>query len=161
MYPQSPTCATPSPGVRAPGGPMHAPFIDVPPTAEDPSGGDITVVLADDDDRYRAGMIRAFERTEGVALVAAVSNGLQALEATLELHPDVLLVDERMPGLSGTEIAERVQGEWGLVGTRVVVMSAEADPGLPQRARTAGVVAYIDKVRSRREIVATIRNAGR
>jgi DNA-binding NarL/FixJ family response regulator len=140
---------------------MLPPLKDAPPATDASAGRVITVVLADDDDSYRAGMVRAFERSDGVTLVAVAKDGRQALTAARELHPDVLLVDEHMPGLSGTEIAERVQGDWRLVGVRVVVMSADENPELSRRARTAGVVTCIDKVRSRREIIAAIRNVGR
>lgn len=140
---------------------MLAPLADVPPETAEPPGRVITVVVADDDDAFRAGMVSALGRSDGITVVASVADGLRALEAALDLQPDVLLVDERMPGLSGTEIAERVQVDWRLVGVRVVVMSGESDAELSRRARTAGVVTCIDKVRSRREIVTTVRNAGR
>lgn len=127
--------------------------------AEPPGPRRVRIVVADDSARFREGMTRAVERSDALELLAVVSDGLAALEATLEHRPDVLVVDERMPLMSGTDVATKVRVDHRLLGVRVVLLSASNDPDLPQRARSAGAVTCIDKARSRREICTAIANA--
>lgn len=119
----------------------------------------VRIVVADDSERFRAGIARAVERSTSLELLALVADGVAALEATIQHRPDVLVVDERMPLMSGTDVATKVRVDHRLLGVRVVLLSASNDPDLPRRARTAGAVTCIDKARSRREICEAIAHA--
>src|SRR5690349_20002511 len=83
----------------------------------------LRVVLIDDDQRFRATARRALE-AEGVQIVAELASGKQALATVQECYPDVVLVDVRMPGIDGVEVARRLQGK---VGTTVVILMSTLD----------------------------------
>jgi CheY-like chemotaxis protein len=83
----------------------------------------LRVVLVDDDARFRATARRALE-AEGVAVVAEVAAGEDALAAVQEWLPDAVLVDIRMPGIDGMEVARRLRGE---VGTTAVILISTLD----------------------------------
>lgn len=111
-----------------------------------------TVVLADDNDHFRTGMVRALQRRTDLELVHAVSDGAQALEAIRTLRPDLALIDARMPLVDGLLLTRTVRAEPGLTATRIVVLSARADDDFAAQALEAGAVGFLDKTQSRRDI---------
>jgi DNA-binding NarL/FixJ family response regulator len=70
----------------------------------------IRVVVADDQDLVRAGLVMILGAQPGIDVVGEAADGLQALEVCRRLRPDVLLVDIRMPGLDGVEVTRQLAG---------------------------------------------------
>ena len=68
----------------------------------------IRAVAVDDEPNNLALIRRAVEKTEGVELIAAFTDPLQALAQIPDLHADLLLSDIEMPGLTGLELAEKL-----------------------------------------------------
>jgi CheY-like chemotaxis protein len=83
----------------------------------------LKVVLVDDDRRFRATARRALE-AEGIVVLAEVASGADALAAVEDCYPDAVLVDIRMPGIDGVEVARRLRGK---VGTTVVILISTLD----------------------------------
>ena len=83
----------------------------------------LRVVLVDDDQRFRATARRALE-AEGVVVLAEVASGEDALAAVEDCYPDAVLVDIRMSGIDGVEVARRLRGK---VGTTVVILISTLD----------------------------------
>lgn len=106
-----------------------------------PVGG-IRVLVVDDDpqvgSRLRELLID-FDHT----VVGLASNSIQALVLIKTLHPDVVLTDLRMPGMSGLQLAAEV----GKVTDppAVVIVSAYDDASLKAEARQAGAHGYVVK----------------
>lgn len=70
----------------------------------------IRVVVADDQDLVRTGLVMILGAQPDVEVVGQAADGLEALELATMLRPDVLLVDIRMPGLDGVEVTRRLAG---------------------------------------------------
>lgn len=121
----------------------------------------ITVVVADDNARYKTGVERALRRRDGVVAVTGVSDGLAALQAIKRDRPDVALLDQQMRGLTGLEVLRAVRGDPDLAAVSVLLMSAESSRSTEQRAREAGARAWVDKNQSRAEICAIVERAAR
>ena len=83
--------------------------------------GTISVVLADDQALMRMGFRMVLEAEEDIAVVGEASDGTSALAQAKALHPDVILMDVRMPGLNGIEATERIARE--CPGTRVLILT--------------------------------------
>ena len=70
----------------------------------------IRVVVADDQDLVRTGLVLILGAQPGLEVVGEAADGPGALELAARLRPDVLLVDIRMPGLDGVEVTRRLAG---------------------------------------------------
>ena len=98
-----------------------------------------TVLIADDEEAPRAQLLAALHRVWPEAdLVAECVNGVDAWDAFLEHDPAVCFLDIRMPGLSGIEVAQRIDAR-----TQVVFVTAHGDHALA--AFDAGAVDYVMK----------------
>ena len=90
-------------------------------------GMSLRVVLVDDDERFRAMACRALA-ADGVEVVAEAETGEDAIDAVAHWRPDVVLLDIRLPGIGGLEVARQLRAEEG--GPVVILISTlDADYG--------------------------------
>ncbi|HZR91414.1 MAG TPA: response regulator transcription factor [Gaiellaceae bacterium] len=101
-----------------------------------------TCVVADDHPAIRAAVTDMLAR-EGFAVVAAVSDGGEALAAIDRHHPDVALLDLRMPTLTGIDVARRARRS--SPSTAVVLYTAYAEQAHLADSLDAGARAYVLK----------------
>ncbi|WP_264001584.1 response regulator, partial [Mycolicibacterium gadium] len=69
----------------------------------------VRVVVGDDHPLFRDGLVRALSGSGEVEVVAEAEDGTSALAAIKEHTPDVALLDYRMPGMDGAEVAAAVR----------------------------------------------------
>jgi DNA-binding NarL/FixJ family response regulator len=94
---------------------------------------------------------------DDVQVVASVGDGAAAVTAALEHHPDVVLMDYRLPGLDGIQATAQVVA--ALPDVAVVTLTASADAAEREALVEAGAVACLAKDQELDEIVGTILNA--
>lgn len=75
-----------------------------------PAAKALRVVVVDDEPLAREDIGQLLAGRTDVDVVATCANGIEALEAVRRLHPDVLLLDIRMPGLDGFSVVEKIDG---------------------------------------------------
>ena len=102
----------------------------------------ITVVVVDDHPVVRAGMRKVLDAAGDISVCAEGVSGAEALRLVERHQPDVLLLDVRLPDLSGVEVVERLQDSE--TDTSVLVLTAYDDPqtvfGLLERGATGYVL---------------------
>jgi response regulator NasT len=94
-------------------------------------------------------MIQGMAEEAGYTVVGRATDGRQAVEMTDELHPDVVLMDIKMPYLDGIEAAEIIQDR---CPTPIVILTAFDTPEMLQEASAVGVGAFLAKPPKAREL---------
>src|SRR5690606_11693546 len=100
-------------------------------------------VLAEDHALVRGALAALLTLEDDLGLGGEAGDGEQAWRLVRELQPDLLVTDIEMPGLTGLELAQRVQRH-GL-STRVVIVTTFGRAGYLRRALDAGVAGYLLK----------------
>lgn len=103
----------------------------------------VRVLIADDHPLYRSGTRMELEQIEGIEVVGEADDGDVALEQTLALEPDVLLLDVEMPSMSGVEVAEQLQKRGSK--TRLLALSAHDEREYVYGLLEAGASGYLLK----------------
>lgn len=93
------------------------------------------------------------------AVVATAQNGLMALKLIRQHRPDVVVLDLRMPMVSGLEVARQLKRSASTA--RIVICSAETDPEIIQSTRQAGALGYVFKTCMMQDLLAAVKAAVR
>jgi DNA-binding NarL/FixJ family response regulator len=111
----------------------------------------VSVLVVDDQRPFRVAAAAVLRRTPGFALVGEADSGEAALVQARALHPDLVLMDINMPGISGVEATRLLHDE--LPGAVVFLCSTYELADLPPRAASSGAVAYVHKEELRPELL--------
>lgn len=125
---------------------------DGTPTARREVAGRRLVIVDDDNEVRRA--LSSILSEYGFDVLGEGSDGFDAVLLALELKPEVMLLDVRMPRLGGLEAARRIRVLDPSM--RFVILSAYDDPTLQQESRDLGASAYLVKGCSLNELVEAI-----
>jgi DNA-binding NarL/FixJ family response regulator len=88
---------------------------------------DVRVLTVDDQPRFRAVARDVIDATPGFELVGESATGIEALDAVDCLAPQLVLLDVRMPGLDGIEVARRLQASHPATVVVLISISERAD----------------------------------
>jgi CheY-like chemotaxis protein len=97
-----------------------------------------------DDSTHFLEVVRGLLERDGVAVVGVASNGAQALRATAELRPDVVLVDIDLGGESGFEVATRLARQTD-EAPPIILISAQADEDYADLIAASPAVGFLPK----------------
>jgi two-component system response regulator DesR len=103
----------------------------------------IRVLLAEDQAMVRGALSALLGLEHDIEVVGAAADGEAAWRELQRLTPDVLVTDIEMPGLTGLELAQRLQRHGSK--TRVIIVTTFGRPGFLRRALEAGVAGYLLK----------------
>jgi DNA-binding NarL/FixJ family response regulator len=119
----------------------------------------IRVVVVDDHELVRAGLLELLGTAGDIEVVASASDGADALEVVAAHRPEVVLMDLSMPGVGGIEATRRLLAEHP--GLRVIVLTSFSDSSEVLGALDAGAIGYMLKDASPDELRGGIRAAAR
>ncbi len=117
----------------------------------------IRVMIVDDHDMVRRGLIAYLEDEVGLELVGEAGDGREAVQICDQVRPDVVLMDLVMPELSGAEATRIIRDRWPQV--QVIALTSFQEKDLVQDALRAGAISYLLKNVSGQDLVETIRAA--
>ncbi|MGP4055846.1 response regulator [Mycobacterium sp. 4D054] len=115
------------------------------------TGQRVRVVVGDDHPMFRDGVVRALQSSGSIDVVAEADDGTTALAAIREHRPEVALLDYRMPGMDGAEVAAAVVRD--RLVTRVLLLSAHDESAIVYRALQDGAAGFLPKESTRSELV--------
>jgi two-component system nitrate/nitrite response regulator NarL len=119
----------------------------------------VRVVVGDDHPLFRDGVVRALTSSGSIDVVAEADDGLSALALIREHGPQVALLDYRMPGLDGAQVAAAVRRDE--LPTRVLLISAHDESAIVYSALQEGAAGFISKESSRAELVDAVLNCAK
>jgi response regulator NasT len=112
----------------------------------------VRIVIAEDEALIRLDLKETLEE-EGYEVVGAVGRGDEAVELVKELHPDVVILDIKMPGMDGLTAAREITTERGAA---VLILTAFSQRDLIEQARDAGALAYLVKPFQKSELIPAV-----
>ena len=101
------------------------------------------ILVADDHDLVRMGIVRMLQDVAGFEVVGEAKSGEEAVNLARELKPQVVLMDVRMPGIGGLEATRKILA--ACEGVRIIAVSALSDDMFPERLIKAGASGYVTK----------------
>jgi len=126
---------------------------------QDEGSGQIQVLLADDHPVVREGLRGMLAAEPDISVVAEAGSGSEAVAMTLLHHPDVVLMDLRMPSGDGVDAITRIQAARS--SARIIVLTTYDTDADILRAVKAGAAGYLLKDTPRAALVSAIRAAAR
>jgi two-component system, NarL family, response regulator DevR len=117
------------------------------------------ILLVDDHDIVRLGLMTLLNDQPDMEVIGEASTAGEAVKAAENLHPDVVLMDIRLPGEGGIEAANQITSKYP--SCKVVMLTSFADDELVVRAVRAGAAGYVLKQVGNEELLRAIRAAAK
>ena len=113
------------------------------------------MLLADDHEIVREGLISLLREEQTVEVVGEAANGREAIDLASRLEPDVVIMDVSMPLIEGDEATRQIKAH--LPKMRVIALSMYDEPDKMETMYRAGAESYVLKTASTEELLAAIR----
>jgi DNA-binding NarL/FixJ family response regulator len=118
---------------------------DQPPTEPRADPGSISVLIVDDQALIRTAVRELVSHEPGFTIAGDAGNGVEALEAARALHPDVVLMDIRMPVMDGIQATQAICADPLLASTRIVILTTFEEDEYVLQALRAGASGFVGK----------------
>ena len=115
----------------------------------------VRILIADDHELMREGLRTMLQKEPDFQIVGEAANGTEALQLTIDLEPDILVLDIAMPDINGIEVTEHLI-EKG-TSSRILALSMHSEKGFVSGMFAKGASGYILKDSALRELVKAIR----
>ena len=117
------------------------------------------ILLVDDHEVVRLGLKALLEHQPNFEVVGEAGTAKEAIEQVDRLHPDIVLMDVRLPGTSGIEACEEITNKYSNI--RVVMLTSYAEDEMLFSAIRAGASGYVLKQIGGGELISSLNAVGR
>jgi DNA-binding NarL/FixJ family response regulator len=125
----------------------------------EPKKSKIRVLIADDHPVVREGLATMLSREHDIEVVGQADNGIKAIEKAGELHPDIILMDLRMPEVDGIEAMRRIK--INNPETRFIILTTYDNDEYIFKGIESGARAYLLKDAPREDLFKAIRGVSK
>lgn len=115
----------------------------------------VKILLVDDDQDFRSLLRRLLEKEQDFSVVGEAGDGLEAVQQTRALAPDLILMDLAMPRVNGLEATVRIKAE--RFETKVIIFTQYQEDAYLQAAAECGADAFLPKTAGLADLLAIIR----
>jgi len=122
------------------------------------SGDKIRVLIVDDVSETRENVKKLLQFENDVEVIGIARTGKEAIQASQEMNPDVVLMDINMPDMDGIAATEAIRANQQAV--QVIILSVQSDQNYMRRAMLAGARDFLTKPPMGDELISAIRRAG-
>ena len=129
------------------------------PDTESPATRSLSLLIVDDHEVVRQGLVALLGRRPGFRVVAEAGTVADAVEAARRFQPDLVVMDVRLPDGSGIEACREIRAE--RPATRVLILTSYPDEDAVLSAIVAGASGYLLKQVRARDLVAALEAVGR
>ena len=105
--------------------------------------GRTRILIVDDHEIFRKGLRSVLESRSELEICGEATNGLEAVEKTKQMQPDVILMDISMPYLDGLQATRQIRSE--VPDSLILLLSQHDSPHMLAAALNAGASAYVTK----------------
>lgn len=119
------------------------------------------VLLVDDQVMMRTGLRAILDSSEAIVVVGEAADGADAIRRAVDLRPDVVLMDLRMPGVHGVEATRRLRSDPRLRDTRVLVLTTFDGDAETVAALRAGASGFLGKSAGPDELIEAVLDVAR
>ncbi|MAS36157.1 MAG: DNA-binding response regulator [Anaerolineaceae bacterium] len=116
----------------------------------------ISVLIVDDHPLFRDGLAQAIDLEDDIRVIGQSADGEEALRATQQLHPDVVLLDINLPSMNGMQVTRQIKTQQPQIA--VVVVTAYHDSQQVLHAMRTGASAYCSKDITPDDLIGIIRD---
>jgi two-component system, NarL family, response regulator DevR len=131
----------------------------VPPLVETKPPSVLRLLIVDDHEVVRGGLVALLERRAAFSVVAQVGTAAEAIEAARTYQPDLVVMDIRLPDGSGIEATREIRAENPAI--RVLMLTSYPDEEAVFAAIVAGASGYLLKQIRGRDLIAALEAVGR
>jgi len=117
------------------------------------------IMIVDDHEVVRLGLISLLEQNSQYEVVAQADNALDAIKKVETYRPDVVLMDIRLPGMSGIEACEQISKKYP--DTKVIMLTSYAEDEMLFSAIKAGASGYVLKQINAKDLINSIESVAR
>jgi two-component system response regulator NreC len=119
----------------------------------------LRILIADDQPYMRRAVKALLESRDGWVVCGEAADGLEAIEKTEKLQPDVVVMDMIMPHLNGLEATRRIHREFP--DSHILILTLHDVPELTRLVQTAGAQGLVLKSDSNRLLISAVEHLGR
>lgn len=101
------------------------------------------ILIADDHQLFREGMVNLLSDASNIDIIAQAENGKEAVELAIIHNPDIIIMDIRMPELSGVQATERIKDQ--LPDMKIIALSMHSEKHYVKGMLEAGASGYLFK----------------
>lgn len=116
-------------------------------------GGPFRVLVADHFEPWRRLVYWLFQQDQKWQIIGQASDGLEAVQKTQQLQPDLIVLDVAVPKLSASEAARQIQSV--APGTKILFMSEDYSPEIELEALRVGARGYVVKTDAATDLLPT------
>jgi DNA-binding NarL/FixJ family response regulator len=112
------------------------------------------ILVVDDFEPWRRFACSTLRKEPGFQIVGEASDGLEAFQRAVELEPDLILLDIRLPSLNGIEAARRIHEM--VPGAKIIFLSDESSVDVVQEAMSFGASGYVFKTMAASDLLTAV-----